>query len=371
MNTAPLFEILLVTAPGLEAPLRAEAIENGFRAPKVIKGGVTIKGTWAEVWRAHLQLRGASRILVRIGAFRAMHLAQLDKRARRLPWNEILKVDEPVHVEATCKGSRIYHAKAAAQRISTAIQAERGAPLSPDAGVRIKARIDDDLCTISIDTSGEALHKRGHKQAVAKAPMRENMAALFLRLCGYNGKEPVVDPMCGSGTFIIEAAEIAAGLNPGRSRHFAFEKLATFDQDAWSTLCTDRERPPPSARFHGSDRDAGAIRMSTANAEQAGVSEITTFQRQPISDVAPPDGPCGLVIINPPYGSRIGKKKPLFALYNRLGQTLLERFSGWRVGLITDTDSLAQATRLPFATETTAVSHGGLRIQLYRTDALP
>src|SRR5262249_59946168 len=142
---------------------------------------------------------------------------------------------------------------------------ELGAPLSPEAEICIKARIEDDLCTISIDTSGDALHKRGHKEAVNKAPMRENLAALFLRQCGYDGNEPVVDPMCGSGTFVIEAAEIAARLNPGRNRRFAFEQLATFDAAAWQRMRgTSGQRAPP-ARCYGSDRHAGAGPLAPAH----------------------------------------------------------------------------------------------------------
>ena len=217
------FEIFLVTAPGLESALVAEAREKGFKQPAPILGGVTVTGGWTEVWRANLELRGAVRVLARVAEFRAMHLAQLDKRAHKVPWTQILRPDVPFRVEASCRKSRIYHEGAAAQRIKTAIKDALGAPVSPDAGIAIKARIDDDLCTISVDTSGESLHKRGHKEEVAKAPMRENMAALFLRQCGYRGSEPVVDPMCGSGTFVIEAAEIAIGLKPGRSRRFAFE----------------------------------------------------------------------------------------------------------------------------------------------------
>lgn len=369
-------EIFLVTAPGLESALCAEARENGFRDPKAVKGGVTVRGGWPEVWRANLELRGASRVLARIGAFRALHLAQLDKRARKVAWGEVLRRDAPFRVEASCKTSRIYHQGAAAERIETAIREGFGAPVSPDAEVCIKTRIEDDLCTISVDTSGESLHKRGHKEAVAKAPMRESLAALFLRQCGYRGTEPVVDPMCGSGTFVLEAAEIAAGLVPGRSRRFAFEALATFDAAAWQQL---RGRvagaPPaggnPAVRFHGSDRDAGAIRMARANAGRAGVADITEFKQHAISELVAPDGPPGLVIVNPPYGLRIGDKARLIALHRVLGKTLLARFAGWRVGLVTSDASLAQATGLPFAAPSAPVSHGGVRVTLFLTGALP
>ena len=235
----------------------------------------------------------------------------------------------------------------------------------------VKARFEDNLCTISIDTSGESLHKRGHKEAIGKAPMRETMASLFLRQCGYDGREPVVDPMCGSGTFVIEAAEIAANLNPGRSRRFAFEQLTSFDAATWKRLRDSSQSVKPALRFFGSDRDAGAIKMSRANAGRAGVTEFTVFQHHAVSDLTPPPGPPGLVIVNPPYGTRIGDKKPLFNLYSAIGKTLSTRFAGWRVGLITTDTSLAKATGLPFAPPGRPVSHGGLNVRLFQTGRLP
>jgi len=364
-------EIFLVTAPGLEQLLRAEAVEKGFRKPKVVFGGVTIKGDWAAAWRANLDIRGASKVLVRIGSFKVQHLSQLDKRMRSFPWGETLRPDVPVRVDASCKSSRIYHSGAVIERIENAIQDQLGAQVSREAEVCIKARIHNDLCTISVDTSGEMLHKRGHKEAVSKAPMRENLAALMLRQCGFSGKEPVVDPMCGSGTFIIEAAEIAAALYPGRSRHFAFEHLKTFDDAKWQELRNRENNKIATARFYGSDRDAGAIRMSLANAARAGVSELTEFQQLPVTELMPPDGPPGLVIVNPPYGARIGNVKELNALYRSLGQTLKDRFSGWRVGLITSADSLAKKAGLPFVQESETIDHGGLRVKVYSTDPLP
>jgi putative N6-adenine-specific DNA methylase len=366
------FEIFLVAPPGLESVLCAEARAKGFKAAMAVAGGVTLKGGWPEVWRANNEIRGASRVLARIGAFRVLHLAQLDKRARRLPWGQVLRPDIPFRVEASCKHSRVYHSGAAAERIEKAIREELGAPASREAEVLIKARIEDDLCTVAVDTSGELLHKRGHKEAVNKAPMRETLASLFLSQCGYVGTEPAVDPMCGSGTFVIEAAEIAAGLKPGRSRRFAFEQLATFDKAAWQRLrqAGSENVVRPAVRFYGSDRDAGAIAMSRANAARAGVAELTEFHQHAISDLAAPQGPPGLVIVNPPYGARIGDKKHLNSLYRALGQTLLSRFGGWRVGLITSEVSLAKATGLPFAPPGAPVSHGGIRVRLFLTGPL-
>jgi putative N6-adenine-specific DNA methylase len=371
MNIQEKFEILLVTAPGLEAVLCEEAREIGFSEVMAIAGGVTIQGNLADVWRANLVLRGATRVLARLGSFRAPHLAQLDKRARKFPWGEVLRADIPIRVEATCKSSRIYHSGAAAQRIATAIHEELGAPVAKDAPITIMARIEDDLCTISVDTSGESLHKRGHKEAIAKAPLRETLAASFLRQCGYVGQEPVLDPMCGSGTFVIEAAEIALGMSPGRNRHFAFEYLKTFDVAKWSSMKAMVQGRATPFRFFGSDRDAGAIKASEENAERAGVKDVVQFQRCAISAVQKPDGPAGLVIVNPPYGTRIGDKKPLFALHASLGKMLKERFSGWRVGLVTADKQLAYATGMPFKPPGPPVNHGGLRVTLFQTGPLP
>lgn len=365
-----LFEIFLMAPPGLEDTLLDEVKGKGFKRPRAVPGGVVLLGGWPEVWRANLWIRGVGRVLARIDSFRVQHLAALDACARHVPWASVLRPDIPFRVEATCAKSHIYHSGAAAERIETAIKKSLGAPLSPEAEVTVRVRIENDQCTISVDTSGELLHKRGHKLAVNAAPMRETMASLFLRQCGFDGNEPVLDPMCGSGTLIIEAAEIAARLNPGRSRSFAFEQLASFDAEAWERMRAVSPARSPSALFHGSDRDAGAIAMSEANAERAGVAGFTRFRQAVISEVEPPPGPPGLVLVNPPYGNRLGDRRELLPLYQSLGQVLLRRFAGWRVGLIAADARLAEATRLPFLPPGPAVPHGGLRVTLFRTAPL-
>lgn len=370
MTATSSFEIFLATSPGLESVLCDEARANGFTNPAVAPGGVTVDGGWPDVWRANLELRGAGRVVARIAEFRAFHLAQLDKRARRVPWGEVLRKDEPFRVEATCRESKIYHSGAAAERVERAIREELGAPMSDEAQVCVRVRIADDLVTLGVDTSGEPLHKRGFKEAVNKAPMRETLAALFLRQCGYDGTEPVLDPMCGSGTFVIEAAEIAAGLKPGRTRAFAFERLATFDPLAWQAMKSSGPIRTPDFKFVGSDRDAGAIRLSQANAARSGVAGITAFHEHAISDITPPDGPPGLVIVNPPYGDRIGDKDRIRPLYHALGHCFLARFHGWRVGIIVADAALARATGLPFGPTAAPVAHGGLRVTLFKTGPL-
>ncbi|MEL6235293.1 MAG: class I SAM-dependent RNA methyltransferase, partial [Pseudomonadota bacterium] len=338
--------IFLTAPPGLEPVLAEEAAEAGFADPVVQPGGVAVAGGWPEVWRANLVLRGATRVLVRLASFRVLHLAQLDKRARRLPWRDWLPAGQSVSVEASCRKSRIYHAGAASARIAGAVEA---AGLTPGtSGLRIMARIEDDLCTISIDSSGEPLHRRGFKQAVGKAPLRETLAALFLRACAYRG-EALVDPMCGSGTLPIEAAEIAAGLVPGRARAFAFEQFTGFDRAAFAAVrtlaisqaaassCRPLSEPAPAsavepkpARIIGADRDAGAVAMAGANAARAGVEVLLRLTCGAVSEIAPPDTDPGLVIVNPPYGARIGKTGALPALYRAFGSVMHDRFAGWR-----------------------------------------
>lgn len=369
-------DMFIAVAPGLEQAALREitALDLGTEAVPV-PGGVTLKGGWPEVWRANLCLRTASRILLRVAEFRAMHPAQLDKRARKVDWRALLRPDVPIRVEATCRKSKIYHQGAAADRVAAAIVDQVGCPVvqvATEDAISVKVRIEDDLCTISLDTTGEVLHRRGHKEAVGKAPLRETLAAAFLGDCGYTGAEAVVDPMCGSGTFVLEAAEIAAGLWPGRSRAFAFERLAGFDAKAWAKLKASAPKPRAGQlQFWGYDRDQGAVQGATANAERAGLADWVQIARQAVSELEPPAGVApGLVMVNPPYGARIGNRKLLFGLYGAFGKVMEERFAGWRVGLVTSDPGLAKATGLPFVPTAGPVDLGGLKVQLYRTEAL-
>ncbi|MEM9855526.1 MAG: hypothetical protein AAF841_13925, partial [Pseudomonadota bacterium] len=248
------------------------------------------------------------------------------------------------------------------------MRALRGAsiPVSAQAALTLKIRIEKDICRVSVDSSGAPLHKRGYKTATGKAPLRETMAALFLRACDYRPGEPVIDPTCGSGTIPIEAAEIAAGFAPGRNRSFAFERLPSFNPARFS-----RPSQGPDAHqapIFGYDRDDGAIRAARKNAKAAGVA--CYFERRALSDLAPPRAEPGLVLCNPPYGARIGDAKALVGLYATLGEALKTRFKGWRVGIVTSEARLAQATGLPFEPKGAPIDHGGLKVWLFRTGPL-
>lgn len=365
----PRFPLFVAGTPGLEPVLLEEMQMHGWSAAKAVPGGVEISGTWPDVWRANLLLRGASRVLIRLGTFRVRDLGVLYGKTRELPWTNFLRHGQPFTVEATCRSSKIYHTGAAAERVAKAISAGVGADFVQGEGIRVFVRMENNLCTISVDSSGELLHRRGFKEDVGGAPLRETLAASFLRSCGYSGTEPVLDPFCGSGTIVTEAAEIAAGLAPGRARSFAFEDFPSFRADAY-----DRARKKAltsgetALRFRGSDRAAGAVKASVANAERAGIGHLVAFEKMPVSEVTRPEGPPGLILTNPPYGKRLSKKEDLPALYQAFGQVVRERFSGWRVGLVTAEESLAKTTRLALEPGP-PVPHGSLKVRLWQGEA--
>ncbi|MEM7741012.1 MAG: THUMP domain-containing protein, partial [Pseudomonadota bacterium] len=262
--------IFMATFPGLEPWLFEEAQQLGFQGLRSVAGGVECQGAWTDVWRANLWLRGANRVLVRLGSFRAAHLSTLDKRARMLPWETIVHPQTPITVEATCRASKIYHSGAASERVRKAAIAKAGAVESETNTIKILVRIEKDRCTVSIDTSGELLHKRGYKQDVVKAPLRETMASLFLRAAGYTGNEPLIDPMCGSGTIPLEAASWALGKAPGQDRDFAFQRLVPFDEQRWQAIKNDGDQDNINVQIIGADRDGAAVEASRRNAQRGG-----------------------------------------------------------------------------------------------------
>jgi putative N6-adenine-specific DNA methylase len=360
------FEIFIACVPGLEHELLSEIKKNSFKQTKLMVGGASLFGDWRDVWRANFYLRGATKVLVRFASFRATHLAQLDRLSHKLNWEYLLQYKKSFRVETVCRKSKIYHSGAATERISKAISDKIDAKEDPNSGIVIKTRISSDICTISLDSSGEGLHKRGYKIATGKAPIRETLAALFLQKMKFDGSQVVYDPMCGSGTIVIEAAEIALGLPAGRNRTFAFMELPSFQKDEYEKLIKTNQKKI-NLKFYGSDRDNGAIQNSIKNSKKANVETFCHFKTSPISDATPPTQEPGIILVNPPYGKRVGNRKNLFALYRSLGQTLSEKFIGWHVGIITSDAGLAESTGLKFLDISSAVDNGGIKVKLYET----
>jgi len=371
MTASDRFDIFLTCPPGLEAMLAAELSENGFAKVKPGAGGVAIKGDWHAVWRANLQIRGATRVLAQIAQFRAGHLNQLSQMARQVNWSAVFQPGARVTVVASCRKSRIYHDGAAADRVADALAATALVEIDDSAEITVRAHLDKDICTLSIDSSGAPLHKRGFKPAVAKAPLRETLAALLLRAAGYDGRSPLLDPMCGSGTLVLEAAELAAGLAPGRGRDFAFQQLANFDTVAFDALKARAPHARSEAVCLGFDRDPGAVRMSLDNTARAGVAARVQFHQGEIKNLQRPDTAPGLVMVNPPYGVRVGDKRAMHGLYKSFGAVMRERFAGWRVAFVTPDAQMARMTGLDFKDISAPIDHGGVKIRLYQTDGLP
>jgi putative N6-adenine-specific DNA methylase len=364
--------LFAATAPGCEAALTTELSRLGAADLQPLAGGVQFSGDLLAAYRANLRLGSATRVLLRLGQFQAVHLSELSRRARQLPWATFLRPGQAVRVRATCRQSKIYHSGAAAERVAQALAAACGAeiltgPAADDAApttdaLEVLVRLERNACEVSLDTSGVPLHRRGFKLETAKAPLRETLAAAFLLQCGWRDDEPLCDPLCGSGTFVLEAAARAARLAPGRGRVFALERFACATGITWP-------RPPPAspapAGVFASDRDAGAIAAATRNAERAGLADRIRFACQPLAALQRPVGPSGLLICNPPYGQRVGDPRTLRNLYATLGNLLRGELAGWRLALVTSEPRLAHATGVPFAHTSAPIPHGGIKVRLY------
>jgi putative N6-adenine-specific DNA methylase len=319
---------------------------------------------------ANLRLRTASRVLLRLGSFRAPDAGALVKGLAGLPLSRVWDGKAPPRLSVTLHRSRLPGPDAvlsAAARAWGLPSVARAGELDEEssAGLTLLVRGEGGAWTVSADTSGDALHRRGYRQEVSRAPLRETLASGILLLAGYDGVAPLVDPMCGSGTFLIEAAWMSMGRDPGLARAFAFESFPGFDAAAWTARKQRAEAealPAPRGALRGYDLNAGALGTARRNARRAGVT--LALERHDVRTLAaPPDGP-GLLVANPPYGKRVGEAEDLPGLYRALGATLRKGFGGWRAALLVPEDKgLVQALGLPEA-RSLPVRNGGLRCRL-------
>ncbi len=370
------YQIFVTSAPGMEDITAREIAELDLArggAAQTMPGGVEFSGDLATVYRANLLLRTASRVLARLSTFYATDFAELRTKASRLPWNRYLQPGQPVTVRATCHQSKLYHSDAVIERVFAAIGDRLGATVTLDNATDEEAdrpaqlvvvRLFKNRCTVSVDSSGALLHRRGYRLATAKAPLRETLAAGMVLASGWDGRAPLLDPFCGSGTIPIEAALWARNIAPGKARNFAFMTWPDFTPDVWqSTLAVAvaAERPdaPP---ILASDRDAGAIRAAEANAARAGVADDIDFACQAVSAIAPPPEP-GWIVANPPYGVRVSENKDLRNLYAQFGNVLRAQCPGWQVTFLCGDLALIGQTRLPVQT-TRVWNNGGLRVRV-------
>jgi putative N6-adenine-specific DNA methylase len=367
-------QIFIAAPPGVEQITASELTGLGILlSPEAVTGGgIEFAGNLEQIYRTNLWLRSASRVLVRLGEFYAAAFSELRKKASRLPWENYLRPGDPVCIHATCHKSKLYHSDAVVERVLGAIADRLGKPSTlvnqdeenpSNLSQLVVVRISNNNCTISIDSSGELLHRRGYRLAVAKAPLRENLAAAMLLASGWDGSSPLIDPFCGSGPIPIEAALIARNIAPGTKRSFAFMKWPNFNKPLWNKITKQAvaSASNQTPMILASDRDQGAVQMAQSNAERAGVASFIQFSCQPFSAIEPTPQK-GWLISNPPYGLRIHSNQDLRNLYAQLGNVLRKSFPEWQVGLLCSDYKLISQTRLPFNTNISFLN-GGLPVK--------
>jgi putative N6-adenine-specific DNA methylase len=370
-----------VTAPGLE-PFTAQELTTLGLLPSsgpelATQAGVAFKGDLPVLYRANLHLRTASRILARLGSFfYATTPVELQKRVSRLPWERCLAPGQPVALRVTCHQSRLYNTEVVARLVSAGLE-ERLGKASPVVKFDeetdghppqlVLVRLVEDKCTVSVDSSGALLYKRGYRLAVAKAPLRETLAAAFLMASGWDPSAALLDPFCGSGTIPIEAALMQLGIPPSLNRRFAFMDWPGYDPKKWADIRSESIPIQPSSfiihpSILASDRDAGAIQMAHANAERAGVEDVIEFKCQAVSAITPPVG-LGWVVTNPPYGVRINEGKDLRNLYAQFGNVLRRQCPGWNVAVLCNDPVLLGQMQMQLDTSQGFINGGiGVRV---------
>ncbi|WP_156877024.1 THUMP domain-containing protein, partial [Paludibacterium yongneupense] len=347
---------LFATCPrGLDEVLAAELTAIGASEVSRSDGGVSFAGDAALMMRANLESRIASRILLCLAQGPYRDERDINALAMQVDWPHHFDVTRSIKVKTDGVGARVKSLDFVSLTVKDAVcdrfrQAALGRPnvdtRNPD--IRIHVFISPDKASVYLDTSGDALFKRGWRQETGDAPLRENLAAGILLLAGYNGEQALLDPMCGSGTFLVEAANIALKRAPGLTRRFGFEKFADFDARAWDAqLAQARAKALPARALpiRGTDNDAAMIAMARSNLERAHLAEAVQLDVCDILDTRP-HADSGLIVCNPPYGVRMDELDTLAGLYPQLGDWLKQNFAGWTANLFTGDLRLAQLIRL-------------------------
>jgi putative N6-adenine-specific DNA methylase len=367
-------EKFFATCPrGLEAAQASELMALGAHTVTPVDGGVAFSGSLAHCYAANLESRIASRVLWQIGEGSYRSERDLFEAAHALPWPRYFDVRRTIRVNISAIQSPVKSLDFVTLRVKDAVcdafRAARGArpdvdTASPD--VRIHVFLTRDQATFYLDTSGEPLFKRGWRSRAGDAPLRENLAAGILRLTQWSAATPLYDPMCGSGTFLIEAAMMALDVAPGAGRPFAFEKLENLEARQWRALqeqAAARRKPLAPLAIHGSDKSGTALGHARANLAATGLDQAVQVKQMDILDGTAPAA-SGVLVANPPYGERQSDKDALAAFYPKLGDALKQRYAGWTAYLFTADLRLAKLIGLK-ASRRTPLYNGGLECRLF------
>jgi putative N6-adenine-specific DNA methylase len=340
---------------GLESLLAGELGALGAQGLQQVPGGVAFAGDWGLCYRANLWSRLASRILWRVAEFGYGAEDDLYAAAREVDWPRLFAVERTLRVNVSAQKSPLKSLDFATLRIKDAVcdrfRDSVGSRPSVDRAspqVRVHAFLDAARGALYLDTSGEPLFKRGWRAGSGEAPLRENLAAGIVMLSGWKPEEPLLDPMCGGGTLLVEAAAMARGRAPGARRGFGFENLKIFDSNLWKKA-KDEERKsgsgPAKLEIFGSDNDPRALGDARRNLAAAGVERWVKLEQADILERAAPAA-AGVMVANPPYGERIGSKEELALFYPKLGSALKRNFAGWRCHFFTADLRLPKLVRL-------------------------
>lgn len=355
-----MFEFFAIVPPGLEAVAAREAERLGATATGEVPGGVTLRGDLPTLVALHLGARIPSRILLRLAE---CPLPAFRSTVRNLDLLPYVRKGTPFTLEVSGGGARPSELSRPLEEALARLGA-KGAP--PGEGVQtFHVRLSKGVVTLSLDASGAHLHQRGYRQETGVAPLRENLAAGILALAGYDPTQALLDPMCGSGTFLIEGAMMALGKAPGAHRSFAFEGWPCVDSasvDSTRRLWESKERSSLPAPIVGSDRNAGALGVTRRNAQRAGVLDVLRLERRDALEIQPPAA-SGLLVTNPPYGKRVGEVKELQAFHRAFGKVLRERFHGWTAAVFVSDPSYEEAMELPVG-EVHRLRNGGIPCRL-------
>lgn len=363
---------------GLEPVLAIELERLGGAEIAASQGGVAFQGDFSLVYRCNLESRIASRILWRVGRFRYRTESDVYARVKAIDWTSHFAVDRTIKVNVAATDSPLNSLDFITLRIKDALcdrfrdeVGRRPSVETKTPDVRIHAFFDAEWVSVYLDTSGEPLFKRGLRTVTAEAPVRENLAAGILHLAGWTPGQALLDPMCGGGTFLLEAAEIALDRAPGARRTFAFERLARFDAAAWTALrdgALSRERSEVSALIHGSDLYGDVLKLARENLRRAGLEHAVSLKQANVLEVSPPAAH-GILVTNPPYGVRIGEATELEAFYPKLGDALKRRFAGWRACIFTADMRLPKLIGLK-PRRRTPLYNGALECRLYEFELI-
>ncbi|MDA8138233.1 MAG: hypothetical protein M0036_06200 [Desulfobacteraceae bacterium] len=363
------------TLPGLEGLCVAELsqVHQDISIQGTFTGGVLFSGRLPALYEANLQLRTAGRILMRLAEFKATNFRQLEKKLAEVAWSLYLPAGCVPACKVTTHQSRLYHSQAIVQHVAEVVGSywnDQGVEVTGPQGQTVYLLMQEDMATLSLDSSGPNLYLRGLKTHTTTAPLRETLAAAILQLAGYDPARPLIDPMCGSGTFSLEAALWAKQIPPGALRDFAFMQWPAFSQSQWRYMKTKALKAVKTLvrpMVFASDLDTAASAQLSQCVARHRLEDVVRVRTRDFFTLQPPQhegrrlAP-GLIVINPPYGRRLKPDQSLLTFFQRIGKKLQEDFKGWRVAMLVPRTELAR--QMPFPVKGMPIVHGGLALTL-------